>query len=111
MAELEDYRRKTSPREDVLEQAHNLIMGDRNVQYGPPNDDFNKTAIMWDTYIKAVFRARDSLKPHDVAAMMAMLKLSRIAWAPQKQDNWIDLAGYAACGWDCVEAESESIKE
>jgi len=31
---------------------------------------------------------------------MALLKLSRIAWQPNKTDSWIDLAGYAACGWE-----------
>ena len=30
--------------------------------------------------------------------MMALLKIARIAGGNAKADNWIDLAGYAACG-------------
>ena len=33
-----------------------------------------------------------------LAAMLALLKVARIAGNRPKQDNWIDLAGYAACG-------------
>jgi hypothetical protein len=42
--------------------------------------------------------------------MMMCLKISRISWVPDKEDNWIDLAGYAACGWDCVEREETGLK-
>lgn len=90
-------------RTEVLNEANNLINGDRNVDYGDPNDDFRKTAGMWDIYLKSVYEHRDHLLPHDVAVLMSMLKLSRIAWSPERRDNWVDLAGYAACGWDCVE--------
>lgn len=31
-------------------------------------------------------------------AMMCLFKLARIATGHGKADNWIDLAGYAACG-------------
>ena len=34
----------------------------------------------------------------DLAAMLALLKIARIASGHAKEDNWIDLAGYAACG-------------
>jgi hypothetical protein len=51
---------------------------------------------MWAAYLGV------PIAPHDVAAMMAMLKLSRIRWSPGKRDSWVDLAGYAACGWDCA---------
>lgn len=39
-------------------------------------------------------------------AMMA-LKLSRLTWSPERQDSWMDVAGYSACGWECVEGENE----
>lgn len=91
-------------RTDVLQEADSLINGDRNVDYGDPNDDFRKTADMWTTYLRAVWKERPHLLPHDVAVLMMMLKISRIAWSPEKRDNWVDLAGYAACGWDCAES-------
>jgi hypothetical protein len=30
--------------------------------------------------------------------MLALMKISRISSGHAKADNWIDLAGYAACG-------------
>ena len=35
---------------------------------------------------------------HDVAAMMILLKVARLATSPDKWDNWVDIAGYAALG-------------
>lgn len=36
--------------------------------------------------------------------MMCLFKIARIATGYGKADNWIDLAGYAACGGE-LEAE------
>lgn len=83
-------------RADLLAEAERLVNGDRNNQYGDPRQDFQRTATMWGAYLGV------EIQPHDVAALMAMLKLSRIRWSPAKLDSWADLAGYAACGWDCV---------
>lgn len=84
----------TTPRTDLLRQAEQLINGDRNNQYGEPTQDFTRTAALWQAYLDI------PIKPHDVAALMCLLKLSRISWQPDKQDSWTDLAGYAACGWE-----------
>jgi hypothetical protein len=97
---------KKNNRSQVLAEANELINGDRNNQYGEPTDDFRKTADLWSVYLTSVAKAPVTLLPHDVAVLMMMLKVSRIAWSPNKRDNWTDLAGYAACGWDCVVAES-----
>lgn len=86
-------------RAEVLQTAESLVNGDRNAQYGDPRQDFQRTAAMWSAYLGV------QVEPHDVAAMMALLKVSRIRWSPQKLDSWVDLAGYAACGWDCARPE------
>jgi hypothetical protein len=91
-----------SNRTRVLSEADRLVNGDRNVDYGDPISDFRTTAEMWSSYLSRRLGAPVFLKPHDVAALMMCLKLSRISWSPEKEDNWIDLAGYSACGWDCV---------
>jgi len=83
-------------RSDILKGAEELVNGDRNNQYGDPKQDFQRTADMWTAYLGT------EVEPHDVAALMSLLKLSRIRWAPEKEDSWMDLAGYAACGWDCA---------
>jgi hypothetical protein len=83
-------------RKSILDEAESLINGDRNNSYGPPTQDFERTSIMWSAYLGKVLQA------HDVAAMMCLLKLSRIAWSPSNRDHWVDMAGYAACGFECV---------
>ena len=55
-------------------------------------------------FTKACGVAIDFLEPHDVAAMLALLKIARIASGHAKADNWVDLAGYAACGGEIQSA-------
>lgn len=88
-------------RSEVLAEANLLITGERNNQYGEPTQDFTRTARMWSAYLGI------DVKPHDVAALMALLKLSRIAWQPEKRDSWVDLAGYAGCGYETVIVDDE----
>jgi hypothetical protein len=93
---------RPGPRAELLREAEVLVDGDRNAQYGDPRQDFQRTATMWSAYLGC------EVQPHDVAALMAMLKISRIRWSPEKRDSWVDLAGYAACGWHCAMPEDET---
>lgn len=83
-------------RKMCLDKANDIVTGDRENDYGSPEDNFRAIAMMWTAYLNNV--KRKALEPHDVAAMMAMLKIARISSGNSKADNWIDLAGYAACG-------------
>ena len=79
-------------RAEVLESALKCVCGDREQDYGSPEKNFERIAEFWTTYLGHDLDARD------VAAMLALLKIARIASGNAKDDNWIDLAGYAACG-------------
>lgn len=92
------------PRAELLTTALGLVTGDRNNQYGPPTADFQRAAGILNALGYQALRGRD-IQPHDIAVMVGAVKLSRITWQPEKDDNWIDLAGYAACGWECVTEE------
>lgn len=89
-------------RRTVLETAIKTICEDRLDQYGNPENNFQTIADMWTTYLRAaevISPTTDAvIMPHDVAAMMCMLKLARVATGAAKLDNWVDLAGYAALG-------------
>lgn len=78
-------------RESVLDAAKRCVCGDRDKQYGPPEDNFAVIAALWTAYTGT------DITPKDVAMMMALLKIAR-AKAGSKPDTYIDLAGYAACG-------------
>ena len=85
-------------REEILDAAKRCVCGDREQDYGSPENNFQTIADLWTAYLQAQGVNIDFLEPHDVAAMLALLKIARIATGHAKEDNWIDLAGYAACG-------------
>lgn len=93
----------TSVRGGVLDEAKQLITGDRNNAYGPPTQDFVRTASMASAFGFQV--NGQPLQSHHVAIFMILLKTSRLAWSPAKRDSWVDTAGYAGCGMECAVTE------
>lgn len=85
-------------REQILDTAKKCVCGDREQDYGSPEDNFQTIASLWADYLQACGVSIAFLDPHDVAAMLGLLKIARIASGNAKADNWVDLAGYAACG-------------
>lgn len=101
-----DFGPPDSPRASALDEARQLITGDRNNAYGPPTQDFRRTAEMASgfgfRFVGHPDAAPEDLEPHHVAIFMMLLKLSRLAWTPGKRDSWVDAAGYAGCGYECA---------
>lgn len=98
------------PRQEAVREGERVIMGDRNNQYGPPTQDFDRTAAI----LNAMGYRRPGGTPlvgHDVAILVMAVKLSRVVWSPEKFDHWVDLIGYAGCGWECVVAEMKTENE
>lgn len=91
-------------RAGVLDAARKCVCGGRDQDYGSPESSFQAIASLWNGYLCAAGlmgaggAERKGLTPKDVAAMMCLFKAARIATGRGKADNWIDLAGYAACG-------------
>ena len=88
-------------RKTVLAEAERCVCGQREDEYGNPEDNFETIGLLWSVYIRAAHpemaMAINGIKSKDVAIMMALLKVARIASGKTKADNYIDLAGYAAC--------------
>ena len=97
-------------RAEILHEAERCVCTDRNQQYGEPEDNFRIIATLWSVYLCA--RGFDeSLGPADVGAMMALFKLGRIATGGNKADNFIDLAGYAACAGEISTESGRGVKD
>lgn len=98
----EDAKRRLT-RADILHAAEKCVCGQRETDYGTPEDNFKAIAELWEAYLnKACTRdVNVRVEAKDVAAMMALLKIARIAAGGGKANSWIDLAGYAACGAEC----------
>ncbi len=87
-----------SERESLLMDATDVVCGGRERQYGTPERVFGSVAAMWSAYLCREVGARD------VANMMVLLKVARNARGGHR-DNWVDIAGYAACGAECEEGD------
>ena len=89
---------KMEKREECLRTACEIVNGARQECYGDAEDNFQTIATLWETYLKATgFDVVINSK--DVAMMMILLKVARAAAPGKHLDNYIDIAGYAACAY------------
>lgn len=79
-------------RKEILNAAIKTVCEERQDSYGTPEDNFAIIAGLWSGYLGDVM-----LEAEDVAIMMILLKIARIQTGTFKPDNYIDIAGYAAC--------------
>ena len=83
------------PRQQMLEEASGIISGQRDEQYGKPEDNFGRIAKIWSVILGI------DISTEDVAMLMVGLKVARYANKSGFQgDTWVDIAGYAACGYE-----------
>jgi hypothetical protein len=75
-------------RAEILDAAKKIVTGDREKQYGKPEDNFAVIAEFWTTYIG------HPIFSEDVAIMMALLKIARIRSGNYKADSFVDGVGY-----------------
>ncbi len=78
-------------REQTLEEALKIVTKDRQNAYGTPEDNFSCIANLWSTYLGNPISAKQ------VAVLMILLKIARSKTSPDYSDNYVDIAGYAAC--------------
>ena len=98
-----DSRPKPEPwtRKRVLSEAEKCVCGQREQDYGTPEDSFQKIGTFWTAYLNYAVK----IDAEDVAAMMALLKIARISESQQHMDSWVDGCGYFACGGEIAGKE------
>jgi hypothetical protein len=79
----------------VLREAAALITGDRQDDYGPPAENFGRSADLLNIQFAHLLKPGAKFQPHDVAVLMIQMKLSRSVASP-KRDTFVDVAGYSA---------------
>lgn len=96
MSQSDEATQEETPlRVEALREAARLITTERNKQYGPPQENFNRISRLW-----SVILGKD-ITEEDVAMCMIALKIARYASRSGYQpDTWIDIAGYAGCGYE-----------
>lgn len=78
----------------LLDQAKDVITGERQDSYGAPEDSFTLIAQLWGGYLGRVLTARE------VADMMVLFKVARLKGQKPTRDTYLDIAGYAAIAAD-----------
>lgn len=84
------YEPGAEPPSTALDEAQNLVYGERQGNYGHPYVDYSKTAKMWSGILGI------DVSVEQAVMCMAAVKMSRELNKP-KRDNRVDLAGYAEC--------------
>jgi hypothetical protein len=80
----------------ALAEAHNVIYGDREQNYGDPGKNLRTIANYWTNHLNAKYGQINPLTPDDVCVMMVLLKQARLATSPKHRDSIVDTIGYAA---------------
>ena len=76
----------------ILDTAKAYVTKDRAADHGDMENNFSRIADYWTVHLDYPVSATD------VAVMMTLLKVARINSNPKHPDNWVDGAGYMACG-------------
>lgn len=101
-------------RSEILDAALACVCGNREHNYGEPEDNFQTIGLLLAVYLRAAHPELaykmpiNGIDAKDVAAMMALLKIARIA-TTDKEDSFVDLAGYAACAGEIAAKEKEVL--
>lgn len=88
----------TNARTETLEEALMLINGDRQANYGTPQENFDRIAKGWSVLLEA------DVTPEMVALCMAWLKMARLVNGPH-HDSYVDGCGYIALASELSEGK------
>ena len=87
---------------DLLNHAAGLVGGERDRTHGTKYDNFRRIAAMWNAYLGVRANPAAQLTAEDVGLMMVALKLARTQHGSWNPDDYVDMAGYAACASECA---------
>lgn len=92
-------------REEILRKATECVCGQRDQDYGKPEDNIGMISKLWSEY------TGQYISPVDVTMMMAMLKIARIKSGTMTEDSFVDLCGYGAIGGELYSKEDKPFKK
>jgi hypothetical protein len=83
-----DAMNKKPELKSILTEAESIVNGDRNVQYGNPNEAFKE----YSNILETTFGIK--LTPAEICKVQIAVKLGRLKYK-HKRDSVVDLCGYA----------------
>ncbi len=98
----------------IATEAVRLVGGNRAYMHGDKSLNFANTAALWNAILTSILRREGLdrswlpiLTPLDVANMLEAFKIARRYSGTHNLDDYIDGAGYAACGGEIAERASQ----
>jgi len=95
----------------LLNDGAALTSGDRDREYGPPNENLSQCAEFFATYLNAKFDTSLVLAAEDVAWLNVLQKIARTFSGHVKLDTYTDAATYAAIAGECATILSAANRE
>ena len=86
---------------EMLEEAIELVDGDRETTHGSMYKNHQNIARLWNGYL----HDKETLTASDVANMMELLKIARRKLGVFNPDDYVDGAGYAAVAFECAKEQ------
>lgn len=84
----------------ILQEAIELVNGDRRDEYGDMAESFKRIGAFWSAYLGV------NIDALDVAKMMILLKVSRTKHNNHR-DSYVDIVGYVECAAHLLKKENE----
>lgn len=96
-----------TPAAGIAQKAASLVAGDRDRQHGNKLHNFENIARMWDGYLTVKYGPQKPLTAADVGHLLVLLKIARTQSGALNLDDYVDMAGYAACAGEIAQVEGE----
>ena len=90
---------------EILKTAHEIVSNDRAEKHGDMKETHELIADYWNLYL-ITRQDVGKITARDVAIMMVLLKIARSQKGKFNADDYIDIAGYAACAVQ-IETDNE----
>ena len=98
-------------RNKLLDEAKEVINGDRARDYGDAYDNHARICEGWNIIMGQALKSHGYLTPAHVALMMDWVKTCRLLHTIDHWDSWKDKAGYTGLGAEFVHRDKRSVEE
>lgn len=88
--------KKPDPPQNLLQEAEQIIYGDREKTYGTPGKNLQAIADFWTVHLRHKYNFNGEVTMDDVCQMMILVKQARLINDPTHHDSQVDIAGYIA---------------
>lgn len=88
--------RQMSRDNNILNEAKDIIYGEREETYGDPGKNIRAIAAYWTVHMQHKYGVDVVIDENDVCQMMISVKQARLLHKPSHRDSQVDTAGYQA---------------